>query len=195
MKITIRMTTEKETTIEPEQQVPSEAPGTQAEGQTAETQAGEEAAAEQPADPLAELQQKYDELNDRYLRMAAEYDNFRKRSRAEREGVHADAVAHAVGALLTTVDNLSRALAQPTEDAAYKQGIEMTYNQMMESFQSLGVTEIEAAPGTPFDPNKHNAVMHVDDDALGENVIAEVFQKGFQIGDKVVRHAMVKVAN
>ena len=189
------MTTEKETTIEPEQQVPSEAPDTQAEGQTAETQAGEEAAAEQPADPLAELQQKYDELNDRYLRMAAEYDNFRKRSRAEREGVHADAVAHAVGALLTTVDNLSRALAQPTEDAAYKQGIEMTYNQMMESFQSLGVTEIEAAPGTPFDPNKHNAVMHVDDDALGENVIAEVFQKGFQIGDKVVRHAMVKVAN
>lgn len=189
------MTTEKETTIEPEQQVPSEAPGTQAEGQTAETQAGEEASAEQPADPLAELQQKYDELNDRYLRMAAEYDNFRKRSRAEREGVHADAVAHAVGVLLTTVDNLSRALAQPTEDAAYKQGIEMTYNQMMESFQSLGVTEIEAAPGTPFDPNKHNAVMHVDDDALGENVIAEVFQKGFQIGDKVVRHAMVKVAN
>lgn len=189
------MTTEKETTIEPEEQAQSEMQDTQAEGQTAETQAGEEASAEQPADPLAELQQKYDELNDRYLRMAAEYDNFRKRSRAEREGVHADAVAHAVGVLLTTVDNLSRALAQPTEDAAYKQGIEMTYNQMMESFQSLGVTEIEAAPGTPFDPNKHNAVMHVDDDALGENVIAEVFQKGFQIGDKVVRHAMVKVAN
>lgn len=189
------MTTEKETTIEPEEQAQSEMQDTQAEGQTAETQAGEEAAAEQPADPLAELQQKYDELNDRYLRMAAEYDNFRKRSRAEREGVHADAVAHAVGVLLTTVDNLSRALAQPTEDVAYKQGIEMTYNQMMESFQSLGVTEIDAAPGTPFDPNKHNAVMHVDDDALGENVIAEVFQKGFQIGDKVVRHAMVKVAN
>lgn len=162
---------------------------TEAADETAETQAGTEESA------LSALQAQYDELNDRYLRMAAEYDNFRKRSRAEREGVHADAVAHAVGALLTTVDNLSRALAQPTEDAAYKQGIEMTYNQMMESFQSLGVTEIEAAPGTPFDPNKHNAVMHVDDDALGENVIAEVFQKGFQIGDKVVRHAMVKVAN
>ena len=162
---------------------------TEAADETAETQAGTEESA------LSALQAQYDELNDRYLRMAAEYDNFRKRSRAERDSVHAEAVAYAVKALLATVDNLSRALAQPTEDAAYKQGIEMTYNQMMESFQSLGVTEIEAAPGTPFDPNKHNAVMHVDDDALGENVIAEVFQKGFQIGDKVVRHAMVKVAN
>ena len=162
---------------------------TEAADETAETQAGTEDSA------LSALQAQYDELNDRYLRMAAEYDNFRKRSRAERDSVHAEAVAYAVKALLATVDNLSRALAQPTEDAAYKQGIEMTYNQMMESFQSLGVTEIEAAPGTPFDPNKHNAVMHVDDDALGENVIAEVFQKGFQIGDKVVRHAMVKVAN
>ena len=162
---------------------------TEAADETAETQAGTEESA------LSALQAQYDDLNDRYLRMAAEYDNFRKRSRAERDSVHAEAVAYAVKALLATVDNLSRALAQPTEDAAYKQGIEMTYNQMMESFQSLGVTEIEAAPGTPFDPNKHNAVMHVDDDALGENVIAEVFQKGFQIGDKVVRHAMVKVAN
>lgn len=143
----------------------------------------------------AALQKQYDELNDRFLRMAAEYDNFRKRSRAEREGVHAEAVAYAVKALLTTVDNLSRALAQPTEDTAYKQGIEMTYQQMMDSFQSLGVTEIAAEPGTTFDPNLHNAVMHIDDEALGENVIAEVFQKGFQLGDKVIRHAMVKVAN
>lgn len=143
----------------------------------------------------AELQKKYDELNDRFLRMAAEYDNFRKRSRAEREGVHAEAVAYAVKALLTTVDNLSRALAQPTEDTAYKQGIELTYQQMMESFQSLGVTEIAAEPGTTFDPNLHNAVMHIDDETMDENVIAEVFQKGFQLGDKVIRHAMVKVAN
>lgn len=141
------------------------------------------------------LQQQYDELNNRFLRMAAEYDNFRKRSRAERDGVHAEAVAYAVKALLTTVDNLSRALAQPTEDAAYKQGIEMTYNQMIESFASLGVTEIPAEPGTSFDPNLHNAVMHIDDDTQGENVITEVFQKGFQLDDKVIRYAMVKVAN
>lgn len=159
---------------------------TEAADETAETQAGKEESA---------LQAQYDELNDRYLRMAAEYDNFRKRSRAERDSVHAEAVAYAVKALLATVDNLSRALAQPTEDAAYKQGIEMTYNQMMESFQSLGVTEIVSEPGTVFDPNLHNAVMHIDDDSFGENVIAEVFQKGFQLGDKVIRHAMVKVAN
>lgn len=162
---------------------------TEAAAETAETQAGTEESA------LDALQAQYDELNDRYLRMAAEYDNFRKRSRAERDSVHAEAVAYAVKALLATVDNLSRALAQPTEDAAYKQGIEMTYNQMMESFQSLGVTEIVSEPGTVFDPNLHNAVMHIDDDSFGENVIAEVFQKGFQLGDKVIRHAMVKVAN
>lgn len=162
---------------------------TEAADETAETQAGTEESA------LSALQAQYDELNDRYLRMAAEYDNFRKRSRAERDSVHAEAVAYAVKALLATVDNLSRALAQPTEDAAYKQGIEMTYNQMMESFQSLGVTEIVSEPGTAFDPNLHNAVMHIDDDSFGENVIAEVFQKGFQLGDKVIRHAMVKVAN
>ena len=162
---------------------------TEAADETAETQAGTEESA------LSALQAQYDELNDRYLRMAAEYDNFRKRSRAERDSVHAEAVAYAVKALLATVDNLSRALAQPTEDAAYKQGIEMTYNQMMESFQSLGVTEIVSEPGTVFDPNLHNAVMHIDDDSFGENVIAEVSQKGFQLGDKVIRHAMVKVAN
>lgn len=162
---------------------------TEAADETAETQAGTENSA------LSALQAQYDELNDRYLRMAAEYDNFRKRSRAERDSVHAEAVAYAVKALLATVDNLSRALAQPTEDAAYKQGIEMTYNQMMESFQSLGVTEIVSEPGTVFDPNLHNAVMHIDDDSFGENVIVEVFQKGFQLGDKVIRHAMVKVAN
>lgn len=166
---------------------------TEEEVETVQTEEAAEAAETQAEENA--LQAQYDELNDRYLRMAAEYDNFRKRSRAERDSVHAEAVAYAVKALLATVDNLSRALAQPTEDAAYKQGIEMTYNQMMESFQSLGVTEIAAEPGTAFDPNLHNAVMHIDDDSFGENVIAEVFQKGFQLGDKVIRHAMVKVAN
>ena len=128
---------------------------TEAADETAETQAGTEESA------LSALQAQYDELNDRYLRMAAEYDNFRKRSRAERDSVHAEAVAYAVKALLATVDNLSRARAQPTEDAAYKQGIEMTYNQMMESFQSLGVTEIVSEPGTVFDPNLHLSLIHI----------------------------------
>ena len=153
----------------------------------------EETAAEPSAGP--DLQKQYDELNDRYLRMAAEYDNFRKRSQREREAVHGEAVAYAVTELLATADNLSRALAQPTEDAAYKQGVEMTFNQLMASFEKLGVTPIEDAPGTPFDPNLHNAVMHIDDEALGENVIAELFQKGYKMGEKVIRHSMVKVAN
>ena len=157
----------------------------------------ESAAPAETAEPAAgaDLQKQYDELNDRYLRMAAEYDNFRKRSQREREAVHGDAVAYAVTELLTTADNLSRALAQPTEDAAYKQGVEMTFTQLMTSFEKLGVTPIEDAPGTPFDPNLHNAVMHVDDEALGENVIAEAFQKGHKMGEKVIRHSMVKVAN
>ena len=129
------------------------------------------------------------------MRMAAEYDNFRKRSQREREGIHADAVAYAAKALLPTVDNLERAVKAETEDAEYKKGVEMTYSQLLEAFKGLGVTLIESAPGTAFDPNFHNAVMHVEDEAFGENEIAEVFQQGFQIGDKVIRHAMVKVAN
>ena len=141
------------------------------------------------------LQKQYDELNERYLRMAAEYDNFRKRSQREREAVHGDAVAYAVTELLITADNLSRALAQPTADAEYKKGVELTFTQLMTSFEKLGVTPIEDAPGTPFDPNLHNAVMHIDDEELGENVIAEVFQKGYRMGEKIIRYSMVKVAN
>lgn len=166
--------------------------------ETAEA-AGEEAeaATEAAAEPVADdgLQAKYDDLNDRFLRMAAEYENFRKRSQREREGVHADAVAYAVKALLPTFDNLERALKAETADAEYKKGVEMTCQQLLEAFKGLGVTAIEAAPGTAFDPNLHNAVMHVEDEAFGEGEIAEVFQQGFQIDGKVVRHAMVKVAN
>lgn len=137
----------------------------------------------------------YQELNDRYLRMAAEYDNFRKRSQREREQIHAEAVSYAVKALLPTYDNLERALAAQTSDAEYKKGVELTMTGLLESLKGLGVTRIDSDAGAAFDPNVHNAVMHVEDDSLGENVIAEVFQQGFQIGDKVIRHAMVKVAN
>lgn len=159
--------------------------------QAAETAAGQTEAA-QPAD---EWKAKFDELNDRYLRMAAEYDNFRKRSQREREQAYNDAVSRAVTALLPTYDNLERAIKAETADTEYKKGVEMTMTQLTESLKGLNVTVIEASAGTTFDPNFHNAVMHVEDEALGENVIAEVFQQGFQIGDKVIRHAMVKVAN
>ena len=103
--------------------------------------------------------------------------------------------ACAVTALLPTYDNLERALKAETADAEYKKGVELTMTQLTDSLKGLNVTVIEASAGTTFDPNFHNAVMHVEDEALGESVIAEVFQQGFQIGDKVIRHAMVKVAN
>ncbi len=171
--------------------------------ETVETaaEAAETEAPEEPAEGTASetpdegLQAKFDDLNNRFLRMAAEYENFRKRSQREREGVHADAVAYAVGALLPTVDNLERALKAETADAEYKKGVEMTYQQLLEAFKGLGVTVIESAPGTKFDPNLHNAVMHDEDEAFGEGEIKETFQQGFCIGDKVVRHAMVRVAN
>lgn len=166
--------------------------------QTTAEQAAEtaEAAAEQPAaQPADDWKAKYDELNDRYLRMAAEYDNFRKRSQREREQAYNDAVSHAVKALLPTFDNLERAIKAETADTEYKKGVELTMNQLVESLKGINVTLIEASAGTAFDPNFHNAVMHIEDEAFGENQIAEVFQQGFQIGDKVIRHAMVKVAN
>ena len=176
----------------------------QTEATEAEQKAAEQAAdaaeqqaasAETAAQPDDDWKAKFDELNDRYLRMAAEYDNFRKRSQREREQAYTDAVSRAVTALLPTYDNLERAIKAETADAEYKKGVEMTMTQLTESLKGLNVTVIEASAGTTFDPNFHNAVMHVEDEALGENVIAEVFQQGFQIGDKVIRHAMVKVAN
>ena len=170
--------------------------------ETVETaaEAAETEAPEEPAEGTASetpdegLQAKFDDLNNRFLRMAAEYENFRKRSQREREGVHADAVAYAVGALLPTVDNLERALKAETADAEYKKGVEMTMAGLMKALEGLGVTQIDAA-GRPFDPNVHNAVMHIEDESFGENTVAEVFQAGFMLGEKVIRFAMVKVAN
>lgn len=169
----------------------------EAEAEKAEAEAPAEPApeTEAPAAPEDDLQAKFDELNDRYLRMAAEYDNFRKRSQRERDRIHADAVSHAVKALLPTYDNLERAIKAETADAEYKKGVELTMTQLTESLKGLNVTVIGAEPGTPFDPNLHNAVMHIEDETFAENVIAEVFQQGFQIGEHVIRHSMVKVAN
>lgn len=142
-------------------------------------------------DPL-EAQLKAE--HDKYLRLAAEYDNFRKRSQKEREAMYNDVKSDTISKLLPIYDNLERALSQETEDTAYKKGVEMIMTQFKDIFSKLGVTEIEAV-GKPFDPAVHNAVMHIEDDTLDKNVVAEEFAKGFMMGDKVIRFSMVKVAN
>ena len=140
------------------------------------------------------FEEKYNQEHDAYLRLAAEYDNFRKRTLKEKEQSYANGKADAVEKLLPVYDNLERALNQPTEDAAYKKGVEMTMNELTKIFTNLGV-EIFGNVGDEFDPNIHNAVMHLDDDTTPENTITQVFQKGFKLGDKIVRFAMVQVAN
>ena len=139
-------------------------------------------------------EEKYNAEHDSYLRLAADYDNFRKRTIKEKEASYANGKADAIEKLLPVYDNLERALNQPTEDAAYKKGVEMTMTQLVSIFEGLGV-EIYGAAGDTFDPNLHNAVMHTEDDTLGENTIAQVFQKGFKMGEKIIRFAMVQVAN
>ena len=140
------------------------------------------------------FEEKYNAERDAHLRLAAEYDNYRKRTAKEKEASYGNGKADAVAKMLPVYDNLERALNQPTEDAAYKKGVEMTMNELVKIFASLGV-EIFGEVGEEFDPNLHNAVMHIESDELGENTISTVFQKGFKIGDKVVRFAMVQVAN
>ena len=139
-------------------------------------------------------EEKYNAEHDSYLRLAADYDNFRKRTVKEKEASYGNGKADAVEKLLPVYDNLERALNQETTDAAFKKGVEMTLNELVKIFTGLGV-EIFGNVGDSFDPNLHNAVMHTDDENLGENVIAMVFQKGFKLGDKGVRFAMVQVAN
>ena len=139
-------------------------------------------------------EEKYNAERDAHLRLAAEYDNFRKRTAKEKDQTYNNGKSDAVAKLLPVYDNLERALNQPTEDAAYKKGVELTMNELVKILNGLGV-EIFGEAGDAFDPNIHNAVMHTEDESLGENVIAQVFQKGFKLGDKVVRFAMVQVAN
>ncbi len=134
------------------------------------------------------------DVNDKYLRLAAEYDNYRKRTAKEKESIYGDAKADTIKPLLAVYDNLERGIAQYDEADAHRQGLELILRQFTETLTKLGVTEIEAK-GQPFDPGLHNAVMHVEDETAGENTVVEVFQKGFMLGDKVLRFAMVKVAN
>ncbi len=134
------------------------------------------------------------EEKEKYLRLAAEYDNFRKRSQKEHDSLYNDIKADTLLKFLPVYDNLERALKQATADEAYRKGVEMIMTQFCATMEKLGVTEIEAA-GQKFDPTIHNAVMHVEDESFGENEVVEVFQKGFKLNDKVIRFAMVKVAN
>ena len=137
------------------------------------------------------------ELGDRYMRLLAEYDNFRKRTAKELEGKAADAACDTLAQILPVLDNLERAAQYNTEDTAATnmgKGLELTLKSFIETLEKLGVHEIEAE-GKTFDPNLHNAVMHVEDEALGESQVVEVFMKGYAKGDKVLRHSMVKVAN
>ena len=147
---------------------------------------------EEPKEP--DLKAELNGANDRYLRLLAEYDNFRKRSEKEKAVRYDDGKTDAVTKFLPVYDNLARALAQSTEDEAYRKGVEMIMTQFCATLEKLGVTKTESL-GQTFDPNLHNAVMHVDDEEKGENEIVEVFQEGFKLGDKIIRFAMVKVAN
>ena len=154
-----------------------------------ESKAAEEKKEEQSS-PAEELKG----ANDRYLRLLAEYDNYRKRSQKEKDSLYADIKSDTVAKFLPVYDNLVRALAQNTEDEAYRRGVEMIMAQFNTTLEKLGATKIECL-GQKFDPSLHNAVMHVEDEEKGENEIVEVFQEGFMMGEKVIRFAMVKVAN
>ena len=159
--------------------------------ETAEVQ--EEISAEEVPE-INPFEEKYNAEHDAHLRLAAEYDNFRKRTIKEKEASYGNGKADAVAKMLPVYDNLERALNQETTDAAFKKGVEMTMAELVKIFTALGV-EIFGNVGDQFDPNLHNAVMHIENEDLGENSISAVFQKGFKIGDKVVRFAMVQVAN
>lgn len=171
-------------------QAPQEETVSQAGAPEAPDSAELAAALESAEKAMAALKDK----EDQFLRLAAEYDNYRRRSQKEKESVWNDAKSETVLAFLPVYDNLERALRQETADEAFKKGVEMTMNQLREVLKKLGVEEIPAL-GETFDPNVHNAVMHVEDESAGENTVVEVFQTGFKSGDKVVRFAMVKVAN
>lgn len=186
-------------TEEPEIEA-KEADGKKPEAEKAEEKKSEEKKSEEKKgkekkeEKKPDLKAEMDALNDKYLRICAEYDNFRKRSQKEKDSLYGDVKAETLKSFLPVYDNLVRALAQSTEDEAYRRGVEMIMNQFNVTMEKLGVTEIECL-GKKFDPAFHNAVMHVEDEEKGENEIVEVFQKGFMMGDKVIRFAMVKVAN
>ena len=185
----------EETESVPEQEAgeASEAPEAAEAPESVEPKAGK-AKKEPKKEPKKDQGQLLAEAADKYLRLAAEYDNYRKRTAKEKEGIWTEAKAQTVAAFLPVYDNLERALKQDTADEAYKKGVEMTMKGLQDALTGLGV-EVIPALGETFDPNRHSAVMHCEDEEAGENTIVEVFQQGFMCGEKVIRFAMVKVAN
>ena len=174
---------EKETASAPAEDVPKS-------GETEETFA----VTKEQMEKMEGLAKELADQNDKFLRLAAEYDNYRKRTAKEKDHAWSEAKAQTVAAFLPVYDNLERALKQETCDEAYKKGVEMTMKGLQDALTALGVETIPAL-GESFDPNRHNAVMHCDDPEAGESTIVEVFQQGFLCGDKVIRFSMVKVAN
>lgn len=162
------------------------------EAQTAEETAAEEISAEQKR--IEELEKQLRDEKDKYLRVAAEYDNFRKRSVNDRLNAVADAQAKVITEILSVIDNFERAMDAECSDENYKKGVEMIFKQYTGILEKLGVVEIKAL-GEPFDPNVHHAVNQVEDENFGENTVCQVFQKGYKLGDRVIRCAMVVVAN
>lgn len=134
------------------------------------------------------------ELNEKLLRQAAEFDNFKKRTTRERSEVYANAISASINEFLDVVDNFTLALQCETTDAEFKKGIEMIYNQFLEKLSKMGVQEINPL-NEPFNPEFHNAVSQIEDENFGENVVSQVFKKGYKVGDKVIKPAMVVVAN
>ena len=184
----------KKNTPQEEQPQADTAPETE---QAAEKAAEEETftVTREQMEQMEQLAKMVSDASDKYLRLAAEYDNYRKRTTKEKEGLYQDAKADTIREFLAVYDNLERAAAsEGGEDSPHKKGLEMIFAQYKEILKKLGVTQIEAL-GQPFDPEKHNAVMHIDDESLGENVVSQVFQEGFELGGKVIRHAIVQVAN
>ena len=144
---------------------------------------------------MENLAQQLSELNDQHLRLMAEYDNYRKRTAKEKETIYQDAKTDTIGKFLEVYDNLERAVTQAgDEENVHKKGMEMIFHQLQSVLEKLGVTVVDPT-GEPFDPERHNAVMHVEDENLGENTVSQVYQKGFLLGEKVIRFATVVVAN
>lgn len=170
-----------------------QSPDTPQEAESQDSAQAEEAPAPEKTEE-EKLQEQIEILNDRLLRTAAEYDNFRRRSQREKDEIYPRATVAAVAQFVPVLDNFERALSTPCADEEFKKGVEMIHQSFQDALKKLGIDEFAQA-GDPFDPEMHNAVMHIEDSSLDSSVIVEVFQKGYRLGDRVIRHAMVKVAN
>ena len=180
----------------PQEKAQDAAAGEQKEQQPAKAEAPETfTVTREQMEKMEGLAGQLAELNDQHLRLMAEYDNYRKRTQKEKESIYQDAKADTITKFLEVYDNLERAVMQEgDEENVHKKGMTMIFHELQGILEKLGVTVIDPA-GQPFDPERHNAVLHIEDENLGENVVSQVFQKGFLLGDKVIRHATVQVAN